>query len=151
MEHKMKSRQNGDLPPMIGGGQMQDLAAMRAMQKQQDLQTAVFNAQDHDPALDAFTVEPFNDYVLLRRVAINVTQSGLIEIPEEIQKQFQLYEVLGVGTGHLLLHGERIPLDVKVGDIVMVLPNVIAQIHESKSCWFCKENQIVARFRKKLA
>lgn len=66
-------------------------------------------------------IRPLDDRVLLRGISeMQTTASGII-IPETASKDRpQKAEVLAVGPGLLKKDGHRVPLDVKVGDQVLV-------------------------------
>ncbi len=66
-------------------------------------------------------IKPLEDRVLLKGISeMNTTASGII-IPETASKDRpQKAEVLAVGPGAMKKDGSRIPLDVKVGDKVLV-------------------------------
>ena len=66
-------------------------------------------------------IKPLDDRVLLRGVSeMNTSVSGII-IPETASKDRpQKAEVLAVGPGLKKKDGSRVPLDVNVGDIVLV-------------------------------
>jgi chaperonin GroES len=64
-----------------------------------------------------FTLRPMNDRVLVRRLP-EPPISALIIIPEVAQPDSMLGEVVAVGPGKRLPTGERLPLDVKPGDLV---------------------------------
>ncbi|HRK64823.1 MAG TPA: co-chaperone GroES [Terricaulis sp.] len=62
---------------------------------------------------------PLHDRVLVRRVKEEEKTRGGIIIPETAQEKPQEGEVLGVGPGARDEDGERIELDVKVGDRIL--------------------------------
>lgn len=66
-------------------------------------------------------IKPLEDRVLLRGISdIETTASGII-IPETASKDRpQKAEVLAVGPGLMSKTGNRLPMDVKVGDKVLV-------------------------------
>lgn len=66
-------------------------------------------------------IKPLDDRVLLKGISeMQTTVSGII-IPDTASKDRpQKAEVLAVGPGILKKDGSRVPLDVKVGDIVLV-------------------------------
>lgn len=68
----------------------------------------------------ALNLRPLNDRIVVRaQEAEEVTASGLF-LPETAKEKPQQGEVLAVGPGRYDDEGEkRIPLDVKVGDIVL--------------------------------
>ncbi len=62
---------------------------------------------------------PLHDRVLLRRVDEEAQTAGGIIIPDTAKEKPMEGEILAVGPGSLDEKGERIPLDVKVGDHVL--------------------------------
>ena len=67
----------------------------------------------------SISIQPLEDRVVLRTVdAEKTTSSGLV-IPDTATEKPQQGEVLAVGPGRRNDAGERIPVDVKVGDKVL--------------------------------
>ena len=67
----------------------------------------------------AQTLQPLADRVLVRPLkAEEVRASGII-IPDTAKEKPQEGEVLAVGPGKLDEDGQRLPMDVKVGDKVL--------------------------------
>ena len=65
----------------------------------------------------AFT--PLQDRVLVRRIeGEDKTKGGLI-IPDTAKEKPQKGKVIAVGTGRVLENGQRVPLEVEEGDIVV--------------------------------
>lgn len=65
------------------------------------------------------SIKPLEDRVVVRTLeAEQTTASGLV-IPDTAKEKPQEGEVLAVGDGRFDDKGERIPLDVKVGDKVI--------------------------------
>ncbi len=62
---------------------------------------------------------PLHDRVLIKRVKEEEKTRGGIIIPETAQEKPQEGEVVAVGPGARDEDGERIPLDVKVGDRIL--------------------------------
>ena len=62
---------------------------------------------------------PLHDRVLVKRVKEEEKTRGGIIIPDTAQEKPQEGEVIGVGPGARDEDGERIPLDVKVGDRIL--------------------------------
>ncbi|MFT5489085.1 MAG: chaperonin GroES [Alphaproteobacteria bacterium] len=62
---------------------------------------------------------PLHDRVLIRRVEEEKQSAGGIIIPDTAKEKPMEGEILAVGPGSLDEKGERIPLDVKVGDLVL--------------------------------
>ena len=65
-------------------------------------------------------IRPLNDRVLIKRVEEEEQKSkGGIIIPDTAKEKPQKGKVIAVGKGKLLENGERVPLDVKEGDMVL--------------------------------
>ncbi|MDE3109974.1 MAG: co-chaperone GroES, partial [Acidobacteriota bacterium] len=64
----------------------------------------------------AVNVTPLHDRVLVRRLEEKETVKGGIIIPDSAKEKPQEGEVVAVGAGKLNDKGDRIQLDVKVGD-----------------------------------
>ena len=62
---------------------------------------------------------PLHDRVVVRRVKEEEKTKGGIIIPDTAQEKPQEGEVIAVGPGARDEDGERIPLDVKVGDRIL--------------------------------
>ena len=64
----------------------------------------------------SISIKPLEDRIVIRQVeAEQTTASGLV-IPEEKPQEG---EVIAVGPGRVDDNGNRIPVDVKVGDVVI--------------------------------
>jgi chaperonin GroES len=66
----------------------------------------------------AVNVTPLHDRVLIKRIEEKETVKGGIIIPDTAKEKPQEGEVIAVGAGKIE-KGERVPLDVKVGDRVL--------------------------------
>ena len=67
----------------------------------------------------AITIKPLEDRIVIRQVdSEEKTASGLY-IPDAAKEKPQEGEVLAVGPGRVDDNGNRVPVDVKVGDHVM--------------------------------
>jgi chaperonin GroES len=67
----------------------------------------------------AVNLTPLHDRVIVKRIEEKETVKGGIIIPDTAKEKSAEAEVIAVGPGRLE-KGERIPLDVKVGDRVLV-------------------------------
>jgi chaperonin GroES len=67
----------------------------------------------------AVTITPLHDRVLVRRVEEKETVKGGIIIPDSAKEKPQEGEVVAVGAGKINEKGDRIALDVKVGDRIL--------------------------------
>ena len=64
-------------------------------------------------------IRPLHDRVVVKRVeAEEKTASGIV-LPGSAAEKPDMGEVLAVGNGKLLKNGERLALDIKVGDKVI--------------------------------
>ena len=64
-------------------------------------------------------ITPLHDRVLIRRLEEKETAKGGIIIPDTAKEKPQEGEVIAVGAGKME-KGQRIPLDVKVGDRILI-------------------------------
>lgn len=64
-------------------------------------------------------VRPLHDRILVRRIEEKETAKGGIIIPDSAKEKPQEGVVIAVGQGKKTDKGERIPLDVKVGDHIL--------------------------------
>jgi len=67
----------------------------------------------------AVNITPLHDRVLVRRLEEKETVKGGIIIPDTAKEKPQEGEVVAVGAGKINDKGERIALDVKVGDRIL--------------------------------
>jgi chaperonin GroES len=67
----------------------------------------------------AVNVTPLHDRVLVRRLEEKESVKGGIIIPDSAKEKPQEGEVVAVGAGRLNEKGDRIQLDVKVGDRIL--------------------------------
>ena len=67
----------------------------------------------------SISIKPLEDSIVIRQVeAEQTTASGLV-IPDTAKEKPQEGEVIAVGPGRVDDSGNRIPVDVKVGDVVI--------------------------------
>jgi len=64
-------------------------------------------------------VRPLHDRLLVRRIEEKETVKGGIIIPDTAKEKPQEGEVLAVGNGKILENGNKVALDVKVGDKIL--------------------------------
>lgn len=62
---------------------------------------------------------PLADRVVVKAIEQEEMTKGGIVLPDTAKEKPQEGEVLAVGSGRLLDNGERVPLEVKVGDRVV--------------------------------
>lgn len=64
-------------------------------------------------------IRPLNDRILVKRMASEEVSAGGIIIPDSAKEKPAEGEVVAVGPGKLSDKGERVAMDVKVGDAVL--------------------------------
>ena len=64
-------------------------------------------------------IKPLEDRIVVKRLDAEVKTAGGIILPDSAQEKPQKAKVIAVGPGRLLDNGERSPLDVVVGDVVI--------------------------------
>ena len=64
-------------------------------------------------------IRPLGDRVVVKQVpSEEVTKSGIV-LPDTAKEKPQQGEVVAVGSGRLLDSGQRVPMDLKVGDKIL--------------------------------
>lgn len=64
-------------------------------------------------------IKPLGDKIVIKVIEDTEQTSGGIFIPDSAKEKPQKGEVVAVGQGKTLDSGEREPMDVKVGDIIL--------------------------------
>jgi chaperonin GroES len=64
-------------------------------------------------------IQPLGDRVLVKPMAKEEISRGGIVLPDTVKEKPQEGEVLAVGAGKLSDKGVRVPMEVKVGDMVL--------------------------------
>jgi len=65
------------------------------------------------------TLKPLGDRVVVKVLEEEERTAGGILLPDTAKEKPQKGEVIAVGSGKLLDNGERVPLEVKVGDKII--------------------------------
>lgn len=68
----------------------------------------------------AISIRPLHDRILAKRIEEKEQVRGGIIIPDTAKEKPLEAEVIAVGNGKLLEDGKTVPLDVKVGDRVLI-------------------------------
>jgi chaperonin GroES len=68
----------------------------------------------------AVNIRPLHDRIMARRIEEKEQVRGGIIIPDTAKEKPLEAEVIAVGDGKITDDGKRIPLDVKVGDRVLI-------------------------------
>lgn len=64
-------------------------------------------------------IKPLGERVVIKVIENEVTTKSGIVLPDTAKEKPQMGEVLAIGSGKLLDNGQRVALDVKVGDRVL--------------------------------
>lgn len=64
-------------------------------------------------------IKPLSDRIVIKVIEDTEQTSGGIFIPDNAKEKPQKGEVVAVGAGKVLDSGEREPMEVKVGDVVL--------------------------------
>ena len=67
----------------------------------------------------AIRLKPMADRIVVKPIERQETTKGGIFLPDTAKEKPQEGEVLAVGPGKMTDEGNRIPMDIKVGDIVI--------------------------------
>lgn len=65
-------------------------------------------------------ITPIKDNIVVKRTEEEEKKVGSIIIPDTAKEKPMTAEVIAVGSGRTLKDGKKLPLDVKVGDKVLV-------------------------------
>ena len=64
-------------------------------------------------------IKPLDDRIVVRSLEAEEKTAGGILLPDTAKEKPQKAKVLAVGAGRLTDEGKRMPLDVRVGDVVL--------------------------------
>ncbi|MCL2615264.1 MAG: co-chaperone GroES [Dehalococcoidia bacterium] len=91
-------------------------------------------------------IHPLGERILVKPTAREEVSRGGIVLPDTIKEKPQEGEVIAVGEGKRNDKGERIPMDVKVGDIVIYAKYGGTDIKlEDDDYIFLRESDILAK------
>jgi chaperonin GroES len=97
----------------------------------------------------AIKLDPLGDRVVVKPSTKEEVTKGGILIPETAKEKPQEGQVLAVGPGKMTEDGKRIPLDVKVGDIVIYAKYGGTEIKEGdEELIILRESDILAKKNK---
>jgi chaperonin GroES len=90
-------------------------------------------------------IKPLHDRVIVERIEQEQKTAGGIIIPDNAKEKPTKGKVVAVGAGARNEGGERIALDVKVGDIILFAKWGGTEVsHEGKELLIMKESDILA-------
>ncbi|SBT80085.1 20 kDa chaperonin, putative [Plasmodium malariae] len=90
---------------------------------------------------------PINEFVLIQKDdAYDTTEAGVF-IGDSLKKNQYVGKVLGVGTGVVnTKNGERVPIDVQVGDVVIFNPSDGNKVkYNDKECLLISNEEVLAK------
>ena len=94
------------------------------------------------------TFRPLHDRILVRRIEADEKTAGGIIIPDTAKEKPMEGEVLAVGPGALNEKGERVPLDVAVGDKVIYSKYGGMEVKiDGEAYLILSERDILAKFK----
>ncbi|GAB5603883.1 MULTISPECIES: co-chaperone GroES [Thermus] len=64
-------------------------------------------------------IKPLGDRVVVKRIEEEPKTKGGIVLPDTAKEKPQKGKVIAVGSGRILENGQKVPLEVKEGDIVV--------------------------------
>lgn len=90
-------------------------------------------------------VKPLGDRILIKPLAAEEKTASGIVLPDTAKEKPQQGEVLAVGSGKLLENGEKVALEVKVGDKVIYSKYAGNEIKiDGADCMILNERDILA-------
>lgn len=90
-------------------------------------------------------VKPLADRILIKPLAAEEKTASGIVLPDTVKEKPQQGEVLAVGSGKLLENGEKVALEVKVGDKVIYSKYAGNEIKiDGEECMILNERDILA-------
>jgi chaperonin GroES len=94
----------------------------------------------------AIKLQPLADRVVVKPIEREDVTKGGIVLPDTVKEKPQEGEVVAVGKGRVSDDGKRIPMDVKVGDIVVYAKYGGAEIKvEDEELVILRESDILAK------
>jgi len=94
----------------------------------------------------AIKLQPLGDRILVKPLAKEEVTKGGIVLPDTVKEKPQEGEVIAVGTGKRSDKGEVIPMDVKVGDVVLYAKYGGTEIKlEGEEYMILRESDVLAK------
>lgn len=90
-------------------------------------------------------IRPLADRVLVERIEEEEVKKGGIIIPETAKEKPQRGKVIAVGPGRLDENGNRVPMEVKVGDEILFSKYAGTEVNiDDKEYLIMREDEILA-------
>jgi chaperonin GroES len=97
----------------------------------------------------AIKMQPLADRIVVKPIEREEVTRGGIVLPDTIKERPQEGKVLAVGPGRMTDDGKRIPMDVKIGDVVIYAKYGGTEIKEGdEELIILRESDILARKKK---
>jgi chaperonin GroES len=94
----------------------------------------------------AISLKPLGDRVVVKPMEGEERTKGGIILPDTAKEKPQEGKVLAVGPGRLTEDGKRMPMDVKVGDVVLYVKYGGTEIKvDGEELMILSENDILAK------
>jgi chaperonin GroES len=94
----------------------------------------------------AISLKPLGDRVVVKPIEGEARTKGGIILPDTAKEKPQEGKVLAVGPGRLTEDGKRMPMDVKVGDVVLYVKYGGTEIKiDGEELMILSENDILAK------
>ena len=94
----------------------------------------------------AIKLQPLADRIVVKPIEREEVTRGGIVLPDTIKERPQEGKVLAVGPGRMTDDGKRIPMDVKVGDVVVYAKYGGTEIKvEGEELMILNESNILAK------
>ena len=92
-------------------------------------------------------LKPLDDYVVVKPLEEEETTEGGIVLPDSAKEKPQRGEILAVGPGRILKNGDRRPLTIKEGDVVLFGKYAGTEVKiEGEEIKIMRESEILAKF-----
>ncbi|UNC91504.1 co-chaperone GroES [Candidatus Contubernalis alkaliaceticus] len=65
-------------------------------------------------------LRPLGDRVIIKLVEVEEKTAGGILLPDKAKERPTEADIVAVGTGRILNDGQKVPIDVKVGDRIVI-------------------------------
>jgi chaperonin GroES len=101
--------------------------------------------KDSQRRRETMNIKPLGERVVIKVIENEVTTKSGIVLPDTAKEKPQLGEVLAIGSGKLLDNGQRVALDVKVGDRVLFAKYAGTEVKlDGEEYMVLKENDVLA-------
>ncbi|MGI6082998.1 MAG: co-chaperone GroES [Limnochordia bacterium] len=91
------------------------------------------------------SVKPLADRVLVEPIEAEETTSSGIVLPDTAKEKPQQGRVVAVGSGRLANNGERVPMSVQVGDVILFSRYAGSEVKiEGKEYMIMNESELLA-------